>query len=58
MEHAITERLRLRLEYLYDDFGSKDGFISAPDGNAFAPGYPVEVNLHSHTARIGLAWQF
>jgi outer membrane immunogenic protein len=53
IEHKITEHLTARIEYLYDDYGSEDYYIT----DDVHP-YPAEVELKIHSARIGLAYSF
>jgi len=57
LEIAVTPRLLVRVEYLYDDYGQADAFLAAPAG-PFFPGYDAEVDLAQHSLRAGFAWQF
>jgi len=57
LEIAVTPRLLVRVEYLYDDYGQADAFLAAPAG-PFFPGYDAEVDLTQHSLRAGFAWQF
>jgi outer membrane immunogenic protein len=52
IEHAIIKNLRVRVEYLYDDYGSKDYRI-----RGVFP-YKANVDLTAHTIRIGLSYYF
>ncbi|MCX5880891.1 MAG: porin family protein [Deltaproteobacteria bacterium] len=52
IEHAIAKNLRARVEYLYDDYGSKDYSIS---GNYT---YTSNVDLTANIIRVGLYYQF
>lgn len=54
IEHAITRNLRVRAEYLYDDYGSKSYTITGP-ANYF---YRSNVNLTAHILRAGLSFYF
>jgi outer membrane immunogenic protein len=53
IEHKITEHLTARVEYLYDDYGSEDYYIT---DDSYP--YQADVELKIHTARIGLAYSF
>jgi outer membrane immunogenic protein len=50
VEYAFTQHLLGRVQYIYDDFGSKD--YVATDGGTY------RVNLTSQTVRGALAWKF
>jgi outer membrane immunogenic protein len=52
IEHAITKNLRVRAEYLYDDYGSEDYAISG------FPRYRSNVDLTGNMIRFGLSYQF
>lgn len=52
VEYAITEDVRARAEYLYDDYGAAHYQIG---GNL---PYEAEVDLNAHVVRVGLSWQF
>jgi len=52
IEHAMTRNLRARVEYLYDDYGSKDYSITGLNT------YRFNVDLNASTIRVGLAYQF
>jgi outer membrane immunogenic protein len=52
IEQAIAKNLRVRIEYLYDDYGSEDYHISG-----FIP-YRSNVDLTGNMIRFGLSYQF
>ncbi len=52
VEHAITKSLRVRVEYLYDDYGSKDYTITGDYS------YRSNVDLTAHIIRAGLTYYF
>jgi outer membrane immunogenic protein len=54
VEYAMSHELRVRLEYLYDDFGKEDYTILGPGGYA----YNANVDLTANIIRIGLSFQF
>jgi opacity protein-like surface antigen len=56
-EHALTDRLILRLEYLYDDYGRKSYTLDSPPG-PFFPSYGADLELTAHTLRAAVAWRF
>lgn len=58
VEHAVTGNLFLRLEYLYDDYGSESSSIAAPAGSPFFPDYEAETELTAHTVRAAVAYRF
>lgn len=58
VEHAVTDRLTLRVEYLYDDYGSKTHTIASPAGSPFFPSYEAKADLTSHTVRMAVAYRF
>lgn len=57
IEQAITDSLVLRLEYLYDDYGSRDYSVDSPPG-PFFPSYDAEIDLSAHTLRAAVAYRF
>jgi len=58
VEHAVTDRLTLRVEYLYDDYGSKTHTIESPAGSPFFPSYEAKADLTAHTVRAAVAYRF
>lgn len=50
LEYAFTQNLIGRMQYLYDDFGSKS--FTTPGGEIY------RVDLTGHTVRAALAWKF
>jgi outer membrane immunogenic protein len=50
VEYAVTRNLLARLQYIYDDFGSKN-YVAA-DGGIY------RVSLTSQTLRGALSWKF
>jgi outer membrane immunogenic protein len=54
IEQKITGHLTARVEYLYDDYGSERYTIGTPFGFS----YRADVELETHSARIGLAYSF
>lgn len=52
IEYAITRSLRARVEYLYDAYGSKQSKINGDYS------YKADVDLTSHTIRVGLSYWF
>lgn len=54
IEQKITEHLTARFEYLYDDYGSERYTVATPFGFS----YRANVELETHSARIGLAYSF
>ena len=52
VEHAVNRHLKVRLEYLYDDYGSKYYGITGPFY------YRANVDLTAHTVRAGLSYSF
>jgi outer membrane immunogenic protein len=52
IEHAVTKKLKARIEYLYDDYGREHYYI---DG--LLP-YRANIDLTSHTVRAGLSYSF
>jgi opacity protein-like surface antigen len=50
VEYAFTQHLLGRLQYIYDDFGSKN--YAAVDGGTY------RVRLTSQTLRGALSWKF
>lgn len=58
VEHAVTDTLFLRVEYLYDDYGSESHSIAAPAGSPFFPAYEAETELTAHTLRAAVAYRF
>lgn len=54
VEHAVSDQLRLRLEYLYTDFGSASYKSSACPGSCGS-----EVNSFAdHEVKVGVIWAF
>jgi outer membrane immunogenic protein len=50
IEHALTDQFRIRLDYLYTDFGNNDfGCI---------PGCNIDVDSTEHEVRLGAFWAF
>ncbi|MGD9537185.1 MAG: outer membrane protein [Alphaproteobacteria bacterium] len=58
VEHAVTDSLTLRLEYLYDDYGEEGYTIALPPGLFSFPSYSAEVDLTAHTLRAALSYRF
>ena len=54
IEQRITEHLTARVEYLYDNYGSESYAIE----EAGSGSYQADVELKTHSARIGLAYSF
>ena len=52
IEHALTGNMLARVEYLYDDYGSKDYMING------LYSYKANVDLTAHTIRVGLFYRF
>ncbi len=58
VEHAITERLTLKTEYLYYDLGDETVNVQAIPGTGVAGGYDSTFNNDGHLIRIGLNYKF
>lgn len=58
VEHAVTGNLFLRVEYLYDDYGSESHSVASPAGSPFFPAYEAETELTAHTVRAAVAYRF
>lgn len=54
IEQRITEHFTARIEYLYDDYGRESYAIE----EAGSGSYQGDVELNTHSARIGLAYSF
>lgn len=54
IEHSLSEKLVIRIEYLHDDYGAKFGNID----DTGSPGYDVRLAPRSDAARVGLAIKF
>lgn len=49
VEHAVSDRLSVRAEYLFDNYAKKAGIID---------GYPYTVEPKAHTVRAAVAYRF
>jgi outer membrane immunogenic protein len=58
IEHVLSDRLLLRLEYLYDDYGHANYRITSPPATAFFPYYRVRTELTASTLRAAIIWRF
>jgi outer membrane immunogenic protein len=59
VEHAVTDSVILRLEYLYDDYGEESYTIALPPGQFSFPSYRAEVDdLTAHTVRAAVSYRF
>lgn len=58
IEHALGDRLILRLEYLYDDYGHTNYRIASPPATLFFPYYRVHTELTASTLRAAIIWRF
>lgn len=53
VEHAVSERLSVRAEYLYDNYGKKAGTVADTSEN-----YPYTVEPKAHSLRAAVAYRF
>mgnify|MGYP000303695003 CR=1 FL=1 len=54
VEHAVTDHISLKAEYLYADFGKEDFKFSSPR----SPDIRGKVDLDTHTFRVGVNYLF
>jgi outer membrane immunogenic protein len=57
LDYALTSRLLVRAEYLYDHYGENDYAISSPPG-PFFPSYDAEIDLSAHVVRAAVTVRF
>jgi outer membrane immunogenic protein len=58
IEHAVSDHLLLRLEYLYDDYGHANYRIASPPATVYYPAYRVRTELKAQTVRAAIVWLF
>ncbi len=59
VEHAFTDNISLKAEYLYTDFGKeKYSFFGGGDGQIGPPEVDGDVKLKTHTFRVGVNYLF
>jgi outer membrane immunogenic protein len=57
VDHALTDRLTVRAEYLYDDYGEQSFTITSPPG-PFFPSYDANIRVKAHTIRATAIYRF
>ena len=58
LEHRAGDRLLLRLEYVYDDYGKASFTIASPVGSAYFPSYQADTDVRARSLRATVAWRF